>query len=73
MLNLNLKEYIESGILELFVCNALVEKEMLEVSNLIQMYPLLLKEVQEIEDAFIKMAEKNSQWKGNIIKIRQVQ
>lgn len=74
MLNLNLKEYIESGILELFVCSALMEEEMAEVSRLILIYPLLLNEVQKIENAFIQIAGNNDKWRSNLeLKIKQTQ
>ncbi len=47
------KQYIESGILELYVAGALSEKENVEVSELIKQYPEIRKEVEEIERAIV--------------------
>ncbi|CAM4138916.1 hypothetical protein SAMN06265348_10362 [Pedobacter westerhofensis] len=47
---MNLKVYIKSGILELFVLDLLDAAERAEVLNVISKYPVLEKEVQVIED-----------------------
>ncbi|MDT0559129.1 anti-sigma factor [Ichthyenterobacterium sp. W332] len=54
---MNLKDYIESGILELYVAGALSEQENQEVYDAIQQYPELLQEVLSIETALKKLAE----------------
>lgn len=51
------QEYIESGILELYVAGALSEQENLEVSNAVQQSPELQREVEAIETALVKLAE----------------
>lgn len=48
---MNIKEYISSGILELYVYGALSEEENLEISKRLYEYPEIKKEVEEIEDA----------------------
>lgn len=45
------KNYIESGILELYVAGALSEKENVEVSDMVKQTPEIKKEVEEIERA----------------------
>lgn len=50
------KEYIASGILELYVAGALSEKENAEVHAAIQKDPELLKEVQSIEKAIVLLS-----------------
>lgn len=47
----NLKIYIKSGILELFVLDLLNEAERADVLNMLSQFPVLEKEVQEIESA----------------------
>jgi anti-sigma-K factor RskA len=48
---MNIKEYIASGILELYVAGSLSKKENEEVHAAIQKYPELLAEVESIENA----------------------
>ncbi|WP_242158261.1 anti-sigma factor [Aestuariivivens sediminis] len=57
---MDIKAYIESGILELFVAGALSEKESKEVHTLVQQYPELEQEVLEIEQAIIALSEATS-------------
>ncbi len=52
---MNSKEYIASGILELYVAGSLSEKENQEVYEAIQKYPEVLAEVQSIENAIINL------------------
>lgn len=52
---MDIKAYIESGILELYVAGALSDKENKEVYDLILEHPELLQEVLEIEAAVIKL------------------
>ncbi|WP_452220518.1 anti-sigma factor [Lacinutrix salivirga] len=52
---MNTKEYIESGILELYVAGALSEKENQEIYELLLQYPELLNEVLKIEAAILKL------------------
>lgn len=47
---MNLKVYIKSGILELFVLDLLTGEERAQVLNMISQFPVLEKEVQVIED-----------------------
>ncbi len=54
---MNVKEYIESGILELYVMGALPAEEALEVARLSNQYPDLQAEIQAIEAALIRYAE----------------
>lgn len=53
---MNIKEYISSGILELYVAGSLSEKENEEVYANIQKYPELLVEVLSIEKAIVKLS-----------------
>lgn len=46
---MDVKKYIESGILELYLAGSLSEDENAEVHNMIQQYPELLDEIQKIE------------------------
>ena len=55
MYNMDIKDYIDSGILELYVAGALSEQESQEVYALIQKHPELLDEVKRIETAIIKL------------------
>lgn len=48
---MNIKEYIASGILELYIYGALSEEENLEVSKRLHEYPEIKEEVEEIEQA----------------------
>ncbi|RKE94796.1 anti-sigma factor [Ichthyenterobacterium magnum] len=52
---MDIKAYIESGVLELYVAGQLSEAENLEVYKLIQQYPEILQEVLQIEAAVIKL------------------
>jgi anti-sigma-K factor RskA len=52
---MDIKPYIDSGILELYVAGALSEKENQEVYALSQQYPELLKEVKSIEASIVKL------------------
>lgn len=52
---MDIKAYIASGILELYVAGALSEKESQEVYALTQQYPEVLKEVKSIEASIIKL------------------
>jgi anti-sigma-K factor RskA len=54
---MDIKAYIESGILELYVAGLLSDKENQDVYDLLQQYPELLQEVNEIESAVIKLTE----------------
>lgn len=53
---MDLKEYISSGILELYVCGALSEKESAEVSAELKKHPEIVGEVEEIELALQDLA-----------------
>lgn len=53
---MDINEYIDSGILELYVYGSLTEKESEEVSALLVQYPEVTKEVEEIEVALQKLA-----------------
>ena len=48
-----IKEYIDSGILELYVAGALSEKESQEIYQLIQNHPEIENEVLKIEKTII--------------------
>lgn len=52
---MDIKAYIESGILELYVAGQLSETENQDVYDLLQRYPELLQEVTEIESAVVKL------------------
>ncbi|MGA8852761.1 MAG: anti-sigma factor [Christiangramia sp.] len=53
---MDIKEYISSGILELYVYGALTEKESREVSKVLKEHPEVRKEVEEIENALQKLS-----------------
>lgn len=53
---MDIKEYISSGILELYVYGALTEEESGEVSRVLKKYPEVRKEVEEIESALQQLA-----------------
>lgn len=53
---MDIKEYIESGILELYVYGALTETESREVSAILKRHPEVEKEVEEIEAALRKLS-----------------
>lgn len=52
---MNVREYIESGILELYVAGALSEKENKEVYNMMLQYPEVLEEVLKIESSIASL------------------
>lgn len=52
---MDIKAYIESGILELYVAGQLSEQENQDVYDLLQRHPELLQEVIEIERAVVKL------------------
>ena len=52
---MDIKAYIESGILELYVAGALSEKENKDVYDLMLQHPEILREVRDIESAVIKL------------------
>lgn len=53
---MNKKEYISSGILELYVYGALSESESAEVTRVLKKYPEVRAEVEEIEEALITLS-----------------
>ncbi len=53
---MDIKSYIESGILELYVAGQLSEKENQEVAALIEQHPELLAEVEAIETAILQLS-----------------
>lgn len=57
---MDVKTYIESGILELYVAGTLSEKENEEVYKLMQQHPEILQEVLEIESAVVKLTSTTS-------------
>lgn len=68
---MNIKEYISSGILELYVAGSLSEKENEEVYAAIQKHPELLAEVESIEKAIIQLsaaAKKDASYSFNVVK-----
>ena len=52
---MNSKDYIASGILELYVAGSLSEKENQEVYEAMQKYPEVLAEVESIENAILQL------------------
>ena len=54
---MNIKEYIESGILELYVLGGLSTEEQSEVTMLLKQHPQLQEEVLRIEGDFMQVAE----------------
>lgn len=58
---MDIKAYIESGILELYVAGTLSEKENKEVYELMLQYPEIQKEVIAIESAIVKLTASVSQ------------
>lgn len=67
---MDIKAYIDSGILELYVAGALSEAENQEVYALMQQYPEILQEVLEIESAIVKLTGNVS--KSNTIKSLEI-
>ncbi|MCP9200057.1 anti-sigma factor [Gramella sp. GC03-9] len=53
---MDIKEYISSGILELYVYGALTEEESREVSRVLKEHPEISKEVEEIEQALQELS-----------------
>lgn len=58
---MNVKEYIESGILEAYALGALPEEERIQVAADIAMYPELAKELADIERALTSYAEAHAE------------
>ncbi|MDT0648835.1 anti-sigma factor [Autumnicola edwardsiae] len=54
---MNEKEYISSGILELYVYGALSKSESAEVTRMLKKHPEMRAEVEEIEEALMKLSE----------------
>ncbi|WP_142783622.1 anti-sigma factor [Changchengzhania lutea] len=57
---MDIKAYIESGILELYVAGALSDEENEQVYQLMQQHPEILQEVLEIEAAVVKLTASTS-------------
>lgn len=57
---MDIRDYISSGILELYACNALPDQERKEVEAMIAQYPELAAELREIELALEGMAERTA-------------
>lgn len=57
---MDINKYIASGILELYVAGLLSEKENKEVHSIINKHPEVKQEVENIENAIVKLAAKNS-------------
>ncbi|QEC53797.1 anti-sigma-K factor RskA [Anseongella ginsenosidimutans] len=57
---MDIRDYISSGILELYACNALPDQERKEVEAMIAQYPELAAELREIEHALEGMAERTA-------------
>ena len=53
----SVKEYIESGILELYVSGNLSEQEAQQVAQMCSQHPEVLAEVEKIEKAYLSLAE----------------
>jgi len=53
---MNIQEYISSGVLELYVCGSLTEKEAKEVSKELKKHPEIEKEVEQIENALNQLS-----------------
>ncbi|MDX1542698.1 MAG: anti-sigma factor [Christiangramia sp.] len=60
---MDIKEYISSGILELYVYGALPEEESREVSKALKEHPEIRKEVEEIENAIQQLASTAAPYK----------
>jgi anti-sigma-K factor RskA len=52
----NIREYIESGILELYVAGALTEREMRDVEEMVNLYPEIAQELVEIENSMMQFS-----------------
>lgn len=57
---MNIKEYISSGVLELYVLDLLTEDERKEVENHIVDYPEINKEIESLENALLVYSIVNS-------------
>ena len=60
---MDIREYIESGILEEYVAGELTEEQMLEVEKMSRQHPEIKRELQELQEAlniYANAAEKNS-------------
>lgn len=60
---MDIREYIESGILEEYVAGELTEEQMLEVEQMARQHPEIKRELQELQEAlniYANAAEKNS-------------
>ncbi|MCB0509144.1 MAG: anti-sigma factor [Chitinophagales bacterium] len=57
---MNIKEYIESGVLELYLLGSLSAEEEREVAKLLKEHPELQKELERIEADLISLAESNA-------------
>lgn len=57
---MDIKAYIESGILELFALDQLGHAERMEVQQLLQQYPVLKDELSQIETALERYAQKHA-------------
>jgi anti-sigma-K factor RskA len=66
----NTKEYIESGILEAYVIDALTPEERLEVEANIARYPELAKEVNSIEEGMLAFAKAGAKEPPSFMKER---
>ena len=53
---IDIKKYIDSGVLELYVFGNISEAESREVSSLVAEHPEILKEVERIEEAMIRLS-----------------
>jgi anti-sigma-K factor RskA len=56
----DIKQYIESGILELYVLNDLTPAERLEVERMAATYPVIQKEIDEISETMELLAEEHA-------------
>ena len=70
------KDYLDTGMLELYVFGQLIEKESIEVSEAIEKYPELRQEVDEIESFLIALSSKASpgiseETRQNIIQLNE--
>ncbi|GMN09265.1 hypothetical protein MTsPCn9_02790 [Croceitalea sp. MTPC9] len=57
---MDIKKYISSGILELYVAGLLSEKENLEIDGYAQEYPEIKAEIEAIETAILDLTQKSS-------------
>jgi anti-sigma-K factor RskA len=69
---LNIQEYIQSGVVELYVAGALCEEDARELESLAQQYPELKKEIEQVElaleaYAFASQTEPDAALKAKIL------